>query len=83
MTKQLTLQKAECFKHHSTIEPTSGKNLPTSSVRKGLFEAGLYGRITVKKLLLKKENNVKRIRWAKAHKDWTIEKGNKVLWTDK
>ena len=45
-------------------------------------EAGLYGRIAVKKSLLRKLNNVKRFQWAKAYKDWTKEQLNKVLWTD-
>ena len=43
-------------------------------------EAGIYGRIAVKKPLLQKQNNVKKL--AKTHKDWTIEQQNKVFWTD-
>ena len=42
------------------------KNLSISTVRR-LREAGLYG---------------KRLQWAKAHKDWTIEQWNKFLWID-
>ena len=45
------------------------KNASTSSMRRRLCEAGLYARITVKKPLLKKQNNVKRLPWVKAHKD--------------
>ena len=45
-------------------------------------EEGLYGRSAIKKLLLRKQNNVKRFQWAKVHKDWTIEKSNKDFWTD-
>ena len=52
-------------------------------VMRRLCEAGLYDRIAVKKPLLRKQNNVKGFQWAKAHKDWTIEQWNKVLWTDK
>ena len=36
-------------------------------------------RIAVKKLLSGKQNNVKRLQWAKVHKDWTTEQWNKVL----
>ena len=36
-------------------------------------EAGLYGRIAIKKHLLRKQDNVKRFQLAKVHKDWTIE----------
>ena len=58
------------------------KNVSTSTVRR-LCEASLYGRNAVKKPLLRKQNNVKSLQWAKAHKDWTIEQWNKFLWTDK
>ena len=58
-----------------------GKNVPTSTVRR-LHEARFCGRITVKKLL-RKQNNVKRLHLAQAHKDWTIEQWNKVFSTDK
>ena len=44
-----------------------------STVRIRLCEASLYGRIGVKKPLFTKHNNVKRLKWSKAHKYWTIE----------
>ena len=58
------------------------KNVSTSTVSRRRCEAGLYGRISGKKLLLKKQNNGKSLQWAKVNKDWTIEQWNKVLWTD-
>ena len=59
-----------------------GKNVLTSTVRRRLCEAGLYGRIAAKKPMLKKQNNVRRLQWTKVLKDWTIKLWNKVLWTD-
>ena len=59
------------------------EKMSTSTVRKRLCEYDLYGRIAVKKLLLRKQNNIKTFQWAKAHKDWTIKQWNKVLWIDK
>ena len=53
-----------------------------STVWRRLYEAGLYGRIAIKKVLLRKQNNIKRFLWAKVHKDWTIQLWIKVLWTD-
>ena len=58
------------------------KKVSTSTVRRRLCEADLYGRIAVKKPLLRKQNNVKRLQWTYAHKDWTIQQCNIVLWTD-
>ena len=55
------------------------KNVSTSIVGRRLWETGLYGRIAVKKPLLRKQINVKRLQWAKIQK----EQWNKVLWTDK
>ena len=58
------------------------KNLSTSTVQRRLYETGLYDIIGVKEPLLRKQNNVKRLRLSKAYKDWTIEQWNKVLWID-
>ena len=55
------------------------KNVSTFTVRRRLCEAGLYGRIVVKKPVLRKQNYVKRFQWAKLHKNWTIEHWNKVV----
>ncbi len=51
-------------------------------MQRRFYETGLYDIIGVKEPLLRKQNNVKRLQWAKAYKDWTIEQWNKVLWTD-
>ena len=51
--------------------------MSTFTVRRRLCEACLYGRIAVKKPLLRKQNNVKRLQ---THKDQTIEQWNKVFW---
>ena len=56
------------------------KNVSVSTVKSTLCEAGLYDRIAVKKSLSRKQNNVKRLQWAKVHKDWTKEQWNKVHW---
>ena len=58
------------------------KNVSTCTARKRLCEAGLYGRISVKIPLLRKQNNVKRLQSAKVQKDWTIEQWNKVHWAE-
>ena len=80
---QLAWQKANCSQNHCITEPMSRNNVSISTVRRILCEAGLYGRIAVKKPMLKKQNNIKRLRWANVHTDWTIQLWNKVLWSDK
>jgi hypothetical protein len=55
------------------------KNLSTSTIHRRLSKATLNWGIALKKLLLMPQNIVKRLQWAKAHKDWTIEQWNKVL----
>ena len=52
------------------------KNVSTSTVRKRLCQAGLYGRITVKKTLSGKQDNKLRCT------DWAIELWNQVIWID-
>ena len=47
---QFAWQKADCLKHHCTIEPMSWKNVSTLTVRRRLCETGLNGRIALKKL---------------------------------
>ena len=44
-----------------------------------LCEAGLYSRIAAKKLLLRKQNNIKKLQWAKVLNYWIIQKGNKLF----
>ena len=63
----------------STEQKQCCEKMSTSTVRRRLCEAGLYGRIAVKKPLLRKQNDVRMLQWSKVYKDWTIEQWNKVL----
>ena len=42
-------------------------------LRRKLVEADQYDRIAVKKPLLKKKNNFKKLQWTKVTKYWTTE----------
>lgn len=59
-----------------------GKQISVSVVKERLQKAGLNGRISTKKPLLRRGNRKKRLEWALAHKDWTGENWKQVLWTD-
>ncbi|KMQ83189.1 paired box protein and transposase domain containing protein [Lasius niger] len=51
-------------------------------IKDRLNESGLYGRIAAKKPLLRTVNKMKRLNWAKKHRDWTPEKWKTVLFSD-
>ena len=59
------------------------KQLSRSTVSRRLCENGLHVRVAVKKPLLRKANIRKRLKFAKSHKDWTVDQWMKVLWTGK
>ena len=52
------------------------------TTRRRLVEGGYPARKALKKPLLKKYHKRDRLRWAKDHKNWTVEQWNKVLWSD-
>ena len=60
----------------------SNRLISTSTVQRRLCESGLHGQIAAKKLLLKNTNNKKRPAWAMKHKQWTLDRGKAVLWSD-
>ena len=77
MTERWLLQTSL---HHLTN--VVKKMFSTSTVRWRLCEAGIYSRVTVKKPLLMKQNNVKKFQWAKVHKNLTTKQWNKIVWSD-
>lgn len=66
----------------SEINITRNKPLSLTTVKRRLRDAGLFGRVAVRKPLLRPQNKVKRLEWAKRHRDWTEEDFSRVLWSD-
>lgn len=64
------------------VNKTQVKPLSLTTVKRRLRDAKLYGRVAVRKPLLRPQNKKKRMQWALAHRDWTEEDFKKVLWTD-
>lgn len=64
------------------LNSTRETQVSVSTVQRRLRDYGLKGCIAAKKPLLRKQNKVKRLNWAKKHKDWTVEQWSKVLFTD-
>lgn len=56
--------------------------ISTSTVKKRLRDYGFFGRIAVKKPLLKSVNRRKRLKFAKEHRNWTMEQWKSVAWSD-
>lgn len=56
--------------------------LSVDTVKRRLRDAGLYGRVACRKPLLRNVNKVKRLQWAKKHRNWSLDQWRKVFWTD-
>lgn len=64
------------------IEKDQGIHLGKRTVQKRLSEAGLRGCVAVKKPLLSDANCSKRLKFAREHKNWTVNDWKKVLFSD-
>ena len=54
----------------------------TRTIQNVLIKAGLHGRVCLKKPLLRPQNKVKRVLWARKHKNWRKVDWKNVLWSD-
>lgn len=64
------------------MNSSRSKPVSVTTVKRRLRDAGLFGRVAVRKPLLRPQNKKKRMQWALTHRDWTAEDFKKVLWTD-
>lgn len=56
--------------------------VPARTIRRELCEIGLNGRVRRKKPMLTRKHVEKRLEWAKAHVDWTLEQWLCVYFSD-
>jgi transposase len=61
---------------------SSGTSVCDNTVRKSLRESGLKSGKKIKKPRLLKSHREKRLKFAKEHKNWTLEDWHKVIWSD-
>uniref|UniRef100_A0A7I4YB81 Transposable element Tcb1 transposase n=1 Tax=Haemonchus contortus TaxID=6289 RepID=A0A7I4YB81_HAECO len=73
------LSAAKILREISALE---GPNPSSSTVKRRLREAGLFGRRPVKKPLISAKNCKVRLDWAQAQKNWTVQQWRKVIWSD-
>ena len=54
----------------------------SGTVKRRLIDAGLNGRILIKKPLLLPRHKQQCLQWAKDHRDWTEDMWKKIVWSD-
>ncbi|CAK9806963.1 Transposable element Tc1 transposase [Anthophora quadrimaculata] len=66
----------------SEVNQSRDNPISLTTVKRRLRDANLFGRVAIRKPLLRPINKKKRLQWARRHESWTIEDWKKVLWTD-
>jgi len=64
------------------LNATRKKPVSVTTVQCRLRNNGLKVCVVARKPLLRKQNKVKRLQWAKTHKNWSTNQWEKVLFTD-
>lgn len=75
--RRLTATQITAMTNETRSSPISRK-----TINNRLHKAGLRGRVAMRKPLLRPQNKVKRLEWAKKHENWTYSQWKKVLWSD-
>ena len=65
-----------------SLKTSNNVEVSTNTVRRALKRNGLVARVKRKKPLLSKKHREKRLKFAKDHKDWTIDEWKKIVWSD-
>jgi transposase len=73
---------ADRHKNAKELMADWGANCGVHTVRRRLVASGLKARIPRKKPLLNVLQRQKRLNWAKAHLNWTLDQWKNVLWSD-
>ena len=67
----------------SILSNNPGIKASESTICRRIKESGEFGSFfTVKKPVITEINRIKRLKWAREHKNWTNEQWRQVLWTD-
>jgi transposase len=64
------------------LQEKFGLSVSLCLIKRRLINAGFHGRVCLKKPLLSPINKFKRLVWAMKHREWTVDKWRKVLWSD-
>lgn len=81
--RQVTLNcKSNAVEVKKALEYELGKQVSASTVRRSLEISGFGPVVKQKKPLLRSKNIKDRLRWAQAHKYWTLDDWKRVIWSD-
>ena len=59
-----------------------GISVSAQTVRNALKDVGMVAKHKVKKPAISSKNRLKRLAFARTHKDWTVEDWRRVIWSD-
>lgn len=64
------------------FQQASGSVVSINTIRKEAHLLGFHGRAAAHKPLITKSNRAARLKWCKAHRNWTVDQWKGVLWSD-
>lgn len=81
--RQITLHGKENAREvQKSLKEDLNIEVSDSTVRRALQDMGMGSFVKPKKPHLSQKNIKRRLAWAKAHVDWTIDDWNRVIWSD-
>lgn len=64
------------------MNETRSNPISQTTINDRLNKAGLTGQVAMRKPLLRPQNKIKRLAWAKKHQNWSISQWKRMLWSD-
>jgi len=78
----LTNECSNAIEIQKSLKINDNVEVSSNTVRRALRRNGLVARVKRKKPLLSKKHREQRLRFAKRHKDWTVNDWSKIVWSD-
>ncbi|EIE78118.1 hypothetical protein RO3G_02822 [Rhizopus delemar RA 99-880] len=75
-------RKNNAVKIQKALKEEFGISVSDSTVRRVLKKAGFIAFVKSQKPLLRSQNIVKRLQWAKSHQHWTVDDWKRVIFSD-
>ncbi|GFW84140.1 transposable element Tcb2 transposase [Trichonephila clavipes] len=75
-------RKSSLVEISQEFQSSSGISVSSRTVRRELKNLGFHGRAAAHKLNITPQNAKHRLQWCRAHRHWTADMRNTVLWSD-